>query len=79
MQVPVAAYLPEALALAAALLTFLMDAAGVRQRVVVGSFSVVLYVLALISVLGDLSVAPFSIFATFPTVIVTTARPLNAT
>ncbi len=66
MQVPVAAYLPEALALAAALLTFLMDAAGVRQRVVVGSFSVVLYVLALISVLGDLSVAPFSIFATVP-------------
>ncbi len=66
MIVPISAYLPEALALAGALLTFLMDAAGVRQRSVVGGFSVLFYSLALLSVLGDLSVVPFTLFATVP-------------
>ncbi|MDE1820659.1 MAG: NADH-quinone oxidoreductase subunit N [Euryarchaeota archaeon] len=66
MEVPIAAYLPEALALAGALLTFLMDAAGVRRRSAIGGLSVVLYSLALLSVLGDLAVFPFTAFATIP-------------
>lgn len=67
--VPIAAYLPEALALAGTLLIFLMDAAGVRQRVFLGGLASLLLFVGLLSVLADLGVVGLAStpLATVPT------------
>jgi proton-translocating NADH-quinone oxidoreductase chain N len=70
--VPISAYAPEALALAGTLLIFLMDAAGVRHRAVIGGLATFLLLVALLSVLGDLGVPFLSALSSLPSDLVNT-------
>jgi proton-translocating NADH-quinone oxidoreductase chain N len=59
-------FVPELIVLGAVLLVFLLDVLGVRRNETLSTIAVAATTLALLSVLGDLGVAPLAVLATVP-------------
>jgi|SRR5579871_1661467 len=64
--VPISAFLPAGILLAAALLIFLLDVVGVRRSEALGGISVAATLAALVGVVADLGFAPFGALRTVP-------------
>jgi proton-translocating NADH-quinone oxidoreductase chain N len=64
--VPVLAYAPEMLVLAAALVAFLLDSAGVARRAAYAGSSLLLYAVAFAIILGDLGTPGLGALSTVP-------------
>src|SRR5579871_1076629 len=64
--VPISAFLPAGILLAAALLIFLLDVVGVRRSEALGGISVAATLAALVGVVADLGFAPFAALRTVP-------------